>query len=124
MKWEVISMKEYKVEGHVSSFLPADKNWKLVWSDEFDGTELDKSKWDYRLCMMGRRHHTWGAEGVEIDGNSNAVFTVYEKDGMICSSQLQTGYNYMDAEPDNGALFDGGLVWPIGKLQEHKFLHR
>ncbi|MBO5167466.1 MAG: glycoside hydrolase family 16 protein [Lachnospiraceae bacterium] len=117
-------MKEYKVEGHVSSFLPADKNWKLVWSDEFDGTELDKSKWDYRLCMMGRRHHTWGAEGVEIDGNSNAVFTVYEKDGMICSSQLQTGYNYMDAEPDNGALFDGGLVWPIGKLQEHKFLHR
>ena len=44
-------MKEYKVEGHVSSFLPADKNWKLVWSDEFDGTELDRSKWDYRHAV-------------------------------------------------------------------------
>ena len=117
-------MKEYKVEGHVSSYLPADREWKLVWHDEFDGTELDRSKWDYRLCIMGKRHVTWGEEGVALDGNSNAVFTVYEKDGEICSSQLQTGYNYMDAEPVKDALFDGGLVWPVGKLQEHKYLHR
>ena len=117
-------MKEYKVENHESSFLPEGKDWKLVWSDEFDGTELDLSKWDYRLSMMRKRHITWGNEGVTLDGNSHAVFTVYEKDGEICSSQLQTGYNYMDAEPTNDVFFDEGLVWPIGKLKEHKFLHR
>lgn len=37
-------MKEYKVDGHVSSYLPEGKEWKLVWNDEFDGPELDTSK--------------------------------------------------------------------------------
>ena len=35
------SMKLFKLENHAESYLPEDKNWKLVWSDEFDGTELD-----------------------------------------------------------------------------------
>jgi hypothetical protein len=25
---------------------PEGKTWKLVWHDEFDGTELDTTKWD------------------------------------------------------------------------------
>ncbi len=117
-------MKEYKVEGHVSSYLPENKEWKLVWNDEFDGTELDRSKWDYRLCMMGKRHRTWGEEGVKLDGNSNAVFTVYEKNGEICSSQIQTGHNYMDAERDDKDCWGGSLIWPVGEFGEHKFLHK
>ena len=72
-------MKEYKVEGHESSFLPEGKEWKLVWNDEFDGKELDKTKWDFRTHMMGKRHRTWiEDEGVELDGNSNVVFKCIE----------------------------------------------
>jgi beta-glucanase (GH16 family) len=26
---------------------PPEANWTLVWSDEFDGKEIDKSKWDF-----------------------------------------------------------------------------
>lgn len=117
-------MQEYKVDGHVSSYLPEGKKWALVWSDEFDGNTLDESKWDYRLYMMGKRHSTWQREGVMLDGKSNAVFTVFEKDGEICSAQLQTGYNYMDAPKSSDPTFDEGLVWPIGKLNEHKFVKR
>lgn len=117
-------MRKYEIEGHEPSWLPEDADWKLVWSDEFDGTELDMTKWDYRLCMMGKRHITWGTEGVRLDGNSNAVFSVYEKDGEICSCQLQSGYNFMDAEPPKSATFDGGLSWPIGKLRESKYLKK
>ncbi len=113
-------MKEYKVEGHVSSMLPEGKNWELVWSDEFDGDTLDMTKWDYRLSMMGRVHKGWGTEGVKLDGNSNAVFSPYEKDGEILTSQIQTGYNYMDAVPEK--LFADSLyMWPIGELKEHKY---
>ena len=25
------------------------KNWKLVWSDEFDGKEINKDNWRYEL---------------------------------------------------------------------------
>ena len=28
---------------------PAPAGWKLVWSDEFDGKEINKTKWDYDL---------------------------------------------------------------------------
>lgn len=103
-------MQKYDVAGHEPSYLPDGKEWKLVWNDEFDGTELDMTKWDYRLCMMGKRHRTWDTEGVVLDGQSNAVFSIYEKDGEICSSQLQTGYNFMDAEPPKEATLEGGLT--------------
>ena len=39
-------MQTYHVDGHADSLLPEGRNWKLVWADEFDGTELDRSKWD------------------------------------------------------------------------------
>ena len=31
------------VEAHAPSYLPAGKNWTLVWNDEFDGDSLDES---------------------------------------------------------------------------------
>lgn len=46
-------MKKFEVNGHEPSFLP-EGEWKLVWADEFDGTELDRSKWDFRLNFWGK----------------------------------------------------------------------
>ena len=40
-------MKNFDVSGHRPSLLPEDKEWTLVWSDEFDGNSLDRSKWDF-----------------------------------------------------------------------------
>ena len=117
-------MQTYHVDGHADSLLPEGRNWKLVWADEFDGTELDRSKWDYRLHMMGKRHITWDDEGVKLDGQSHAVFSIYEKNGEICSSQLQTGYNYFDAPPQDADCWDGGLHWPLGSFRQAKYLKR
>lgn len=36
-------MKKFEVQGHEPSYLPAGE-WRLIWSDEFDGTELDRTK--------------------------------------------------------------------------------
>lgn len=116
-------MKEFNVENHESSYLPDGKNWKLVWADEFDGTTLDTSKWDYRLCMMGKRHEAWTDKGVHLDGNSNVVFTLILEDGMPRSSQLQTGYNFMDEPVKKTTFAHEFLQWPIGKLKKSKFTH-
>ena len=116
-------MKKYEVTGHEPSFLP-EGNWELAWSDEFDGTELDRSKWDYRTCMMGRRHEAWTENGVTLDGNSNAVFTLIEENGKPVSSQLQTGHNFMDEPVTKTKFLFDDLQWPIGKLHENKFTHR
>ena len=54
------------VEESAPSILPADKKWKLVWNDEFDGPALDESKWNYRLNFWGYRSPAFTTEGVEV----------------------------------------------------------
>ncbi|HJA93416.1 MAG TPA: glycoside hydrolase family 16 protein [Candidatus Eisenbergiella merdipullorum] len=116
-------MKQFDVTGHEPSLLPEGAKWKLVWSDEFDGTTLDRTKWDYRMSMMQKVHPAWTDKGVYLDGKSNAVFTLLEEDGRPVSSQLQTGYNFMD-EPVKQTKFGGDhLQWPIGKLKENLYTH-
>lgn len=115
-------MQKFEVQDHEPSFLPEGK-WNLVWTDEFDGTELDRSKWDYRLSMMGQVWPAWTDKGVHLDGNGNVVFTLMELDGRPVSSQLQTGYNFMD-QPVVPTTFNADhLQWNIGKLHENKFTH-
>jgi beta-glucanase (GH16 family) len=106
----------------VESQLPSGFRWKLVWNDEFDGFDLDTSKWDYRLYIMHSRHKTWTDDAAELDGKGNLLLRIYEKDGDYYSSQLQTGSNYMDV-PGN-QYGNSKLSWPIGKIESAKFLHK
>lgn len=116
-------MNEYKVNGHEASWLP-EGNWEMVWSDEFDGTELDRSKWDYRMSMMQQSWQAWTDKGVHLDGNSNCVFTLMmDENGNPVSSQLQTGYNYMDEPVERTKFGNDHLQWPIGKLKQSMYLH-
>ncbi|MCE9607481.1 MAG: glycoside hydrolase family 16 protein [Planctomycetia bacterium] len=66
---------------------PAREGWKLVWSDEFDGAVLDKSKWDHDLGngFFNYDANTW------ISGWGN--------------EELQ----YYTTSPDNVFLADGNL---------------
>ncbi len=112
-------------EDHAESLLPEGYSWKLVWHDEFDGTELDRTKWDFRLHLMQKRHYTFTDEGAVLDGKGNLLLTLVKKDGQFYSPHLQTGENFMD-RPVEGS--DGNyskeFTWPIAKLKEPKFLHR
>lgn len=117
-------MQKYEVAGHEPSFLPEGYNWKLAWNDEFDGTQLDESKWDYRLSMMGKDHPAWVKDGVHLDGKGNVVFTLIEREGRMVSAQLQTGYNFMDQPTIPTTFCHDHLQWNIGKLQKSKFLHQ
>jgi len=114
-------MKIFEVKNHEASLLPEGKKFKLVWQDEFDGMELDTNKWDYRLSMMGKRWQAWTDKGVHLDGNSNVVFTLMEENGQPVSSQLQTGYNFMDEPVKETTFGNDHLQWNIGKLKDSKY---
>ena len=116
-------MKTHAVPGHAPSFLPEGHDFSLVWADEFDGRELDTEKWDFRLCMMGKRHPAWTDRGVTVKDGC-AVFSISEENGEIVCSQLQTGHNFMDQPTEATAFGPDHLQWPIGKLHKSKFLHR
>jgi len=121
-------MKKFEVENHEPSYLP-DGEWTLKWADEFDGTELDESKWLYRLNFWGKPFPAYCNKGVSLDGESNAVFTpVKMNDGRICSAQLQTGSNSFDIpkysyDKDVNACGDNNF-WPLGTLPKPTFMHR
>ena len=115
-------MNTFDVKGYEKSFLP-DGKWQLVWHDEFDGTELDSTKWDYRLSMMGKRHPAWTDKGVRLDGKGNAVFSLLMEDGRPVSSQIQTGYNFMDEPVLPTDFLGSSLQWNIGKLKKSLYTH-
>lgn len=116
-------MKKYEVKDHAPSILPDGYEFELVWSDEFDGSELDMTKWDYRLSMMGKRYPSWTDDAVRLE-DSCVVFSIKEKDGKVVSPHLQTGYNFMDEPATDTSKGRPHLQWRIGKLKESKYTHK
>lgn len=111
-------MERFKVRDHADSLVPGGKKWKLVWSDEFDGTELDMTKWSFRRNFWGKPLPTFTDKGAVLDGNSNLELHLTLEDGEYYSPHLQTGGLTFDNPKDT----DG--FWPFGKLNEPKFMHR
>lgn len=117
-------MMKYAVDGHEPSLLPEGWNWKLAWSDEFDGTELDRSKWDFRLHLLHTRHETFTTEGVELKNDSCVYLNLIEKDGQYYSPHLQTGYNFLDEpDPERTDKHDWRFRWPVAHLKDDLFTH-
>ena len=114
-------MKSFRIdERHAESFLPADKEWKLVWNDEFDGKELDRSKWTFRMNFWGKRFPAYTDQGVELDGESHLrLHLVKNDDGTFSSPHLQTGSLTYDIPPENDVAF-----YPFGKLEKPLFMHK
>jgi beta-glucanase (GH16 family) len=116
-------MKQFDVKDHAPSFLP-DGKWKLVWSDEFDGNELDRTKWGFRLNFWGERFDAYSDEGIVVRNGCVELHRT-EKNGNYVSPQLQTGANSFDhlvKTRENPWGQDG--IWPLDRLEEPKFVHR
>lgn len=98
------------------------KIYELEWNDEFDGTELDTSKWGYRLGQ--RRTGFWVEDAVQLDGKGNLNMSAYEKDGQRCSGAIETFktymtcYGYFEMRCD---LSDGEGHWPSFWIQTPTF---
>ena len=116
-------MQRFDVAGHEPSFLP-EGEWKLVFSDEFDGTELDRTKWDFRYNFWGKPFGAYTDAGVVLDGNSHIELHRTEKDGYYVSPQLQTGSNSFDIPKTSTENPWGYDIWPLGELTPPKFVHR
>ncbi|MCX6910921.1 MAG: family 16 glycosylhydrolase [Verrucomicrobia bacterium] len=87
---------------------PANKHWKLVFSDEFDGNKLDESKWTRR--NSGEAFCWNGAKGLlcedhsDVDGKGNFVIKVTHDAGGIyryhngiqTKGKFQRAYGYYE----------------------------
>jgi neutral ceramidase len=65
---------------------PAD--YQLVWSDEFDGTALDMSKWSHR--GLGRRRDALNVADAVSVGGGQLTITTYTSDGKHYTGMIGT----------------------------------
>ena len=82
------------VAGEAPSLLPQGREFKLVWNDEFRGTQLDTSKWGYRTNFWGQRFPAFAMPedgGVEVKDGLVHLKLKKLPNGQFVSPQLQTG---------------------------------
>ncbi|WKK67160.1 glycoside hydrolase family 16 protein [Lutimonas zeaxanthinifaciens] len=101
-----------------------EKEWKLVWSDEFDGVRIDTSNWNYQVVEAGRYNDEWqrytdSDENAFIDNGNLVIKAIHnsEDHGMdqYTSARLNTAnkqawkYGKIAARIK---LPEGNGIWP------------
>ena len=71
---------------------PPSPDYKLVWSDEFDGDAIDTSKWRvYEMFTKGERPYRLVPSAVKLDGQGHVLFTTrLAEDGKIEQPRIST----------------------------------
>jgi beta-glucanase (GH16 family) len=72
--------------------------WQLVWADEFDGTQLDSTKW-HPAGDGPRRGGYWDAENAIVGGGVLRLRTDYQADGRF-------GPGWYSGAIDTSRLYD------------------
>jgi len=85
---------------------PEGKTWKLVWHDEFDGRQLDESKWD--VPEGRRRDGWWSRKAISLDGQGNLVISTLKQDGKYLDGCVRTRGKFEHAF---GYYVDGKETW-------------
>lgn len=99
--------------------------WKLVWSDEFDGTRLDRSKWEpERSCWGGgnneRQCYTDRLENIRVrDGQLHLIARKERFTGPDRPPEIAGNANPRVTQPfTSGKIRTRGIVsWRYGKIE-------
>jgi len=71
--------------------------WKLTWSDEFDGKEIDRTKWDFDLGngFFDYNANAWisGWGNSELQYYTREPENAFVKDGMLHIRAVKESYN-------------------------------
>ncbi len=84
------------------------QSWKLVWSDEFDGPEIDKSKWTYEIDGKGEGNG-------EKESYSDSPKNSHIEDGMLHITAIKgdAGHAFTSARMTT----KGKFYWKYGRFE-------
>lgn len=87
-----------------------DENYEIIWADDFNGTELDMSKWGYELGCV---------RGVEQQHYVNDTENVYLEDGKLILKATDRAEEdqYINPRGDRKVIYNSGSVRTHGKQE-------
>lgn len=72
-------------DSDLSRHHPVDKNWRLVWSDEFDGSAIDPAKWSYE-------QNCWGGGNNEQQCYTDQASNAFIDDGALVIKAIKENF--------------------------------
>ena len=68
---------------------------KLAWNDEFDGTKVDESKWNYQYDGKPRDMGIVSRKAVALDGKGNLVLKVLKENNTYYMAHIATDKSFL-----------------------------
>lgn len=117
----IVCLLSLMITSYVHAAVPYE-GMQLVWSDEFDGTSMDTSKWQHRY--LGPRKGGVTSEKAISVKDGNLLITVSKENGKYLGGMISTektfqykyGYIEFKAKPQTEYGF-----WSAGWLQSSNF---
>lgn len=69
---------------------PQSETWELQWSDEFDGTHLDNSKWETCPEWFRQGGSYWEADNHQLTGTGELRLSVTERNDSVFCGAVRT----------------------------------
>jgi len=114
--------------GSAAAHEPAGDGWRLAWSDEFDGTAIDRSKWDFDVDCWGggnneRQCYTDKRSNAALEGGKLVITSRKEKASGPAFPLSQRG-DPAKAKVEASRAFTsarlvtrGKAAWTYGKIE-------
>ena len=95
---------------------PAIAGMNLIWQDEFNGTTLDTSKWNYETgYYLNNDPGTWGWGNAELQHYTNSTQNVYVQDGKLNIKAMNDSKSFPQ-DPNRYAQYSSGKINTKDKL--------
>lgn len=89
---------------------PAIQGMNLIWQDEFNGTSLDTSKWNYEQgYYLNDDQNTWGWGNAELQHYTDSAQNVFVQDGKLNIRALNDPKSFPQ-DPNRYAQYSSGKI--------------
>ena len=92
--------------------------FELVWNDEFEGEELDKTKWGYNWWERERKGGYWHEDMVDVRDGSLVITTAYYENGLPTPDAYKNYFANRPDDKDYGPGWYTGVVETRGKFEQ------